>query len=156
MPWTDKPASPAESFPRIETKQVELSGGQVVRVKAIPALALGGFANLEELRDKDAGDPRVLEMYRRMAQLGVVSPRFDFSGDPDAPGAQWDALPPVDQGEIIKLINELTTRGVSEVAAKEAEFPGGDGGGDAARPASAGPGEGVRTGGDTAAPAPGY
>ena len=129
--WIDGPASAPEEFPRARTRTLLLPGtsgrdGQPLRVtvRELPQMSLPEFANLRG--ETQVG--RLAQVYRRMAELAVVEPRFAFGeyvmeAAETAP-PRWDDLPLVAQTAVVEAITELTTVGSEEVSRLEAAFRG--------------------------------
>jgi hypothetical protein len=136
--YTDRTATPAEEWTE-ETRNVEVPGmvdragrPSVVTIRRLPALEVylaPKTQSIEELR----------EIYRRWAQLAIVSPKFSFNGS-DGPGPAWDGLPFATHEGLASKIAAFSFQTSAAAEAVEAAFRGGEpaGGDDGA--AGGGPG----------------
>lgn len=125
-PWTDRPASPAEHFPKPQQRTLELPGTEgpdgaplVVRIQRAPGL----------LYLDVTGGPTpttTQESYAfaaKIAELGLLEPQFDFGNGPTG-APRWDDVPLPAQLAIVEAISSYTNQGLMEVARHASRFRG--------------------------------
>jgi hypothetical protein len=142
--YTTRPATPAEGWGP-ELRNIELPGTRgadglplVVTIRRLPVVEA-------QLLDADPGTgPEAvaarLEQNRRMAELAVVAPRFNFEHNGDGAGPRWDDLGMAAQMAIAWGVADFTVEGVEEVTAVAQAFRRRNAGGASAGGASGGPG----------------
>jgi len=109
------------------TRFVELPGTDLkVRIRRLPLETMIGLP--ARSKGLDAEDPKAIALYREVAQLGVVSPRFSFDRS-DPSQLLWDDLPLDMQIAVVNAIMTISTEGreAAETAAGTFRREGEDG-----------------------------
>jgi hypothetical protein len=127
---TERPVTPVNRLPRTETRRIEVpftDDGEgnpiVVVIRGIPQMAYLEpiFQKMAKAEEGAPLTPETLAVYRRMAEICVIEPRFDFSDDPTKP-QRWDDLLFEAQVKIIEEIGLLTSEGSQKAEALRQRF----------------------------------